>query len=206
MNVVLTGENFPVGSLKLGDFEYRHRKLTETLRLPIALRGETHGGNVVMQVLPDRFEASIMRVDDSANQAAGLLELVEVFQDYVGRRSVSGVGLNVQLAMEAPGNRRADVYRTLVNATLVDEVLESDDEVVGDLNFYFKKGNEDRARVLVKMSEPGDVVFDYNFHFEVRLPDRDALTCARNLPDSTAHAIELSERFQDMIDRAKVKQ
>jgi hypothetical protein len=194
-NVVLLGENFPVSSLRLEDFEFRHRVLRETLRLPVALRAETSDGSVVMQVLPDRFEVAVVRPDRLDLQIEGLLHLVEVFQEYVGRRTIRSVGHNAATILTGTAEQRSDLLAGLVHMDKINAFLNSSVAVSGDLGLKFKCGRETAARLQVRMAENDDVALDVNFHFDLDQEGLTALAAAQLLPESLVHAEALFDSF-----------
>ena len=75
--LVVLGENFPVTTLDLRDFEFRHRKLRETLRLPLIMQAESD--SVRLQVLAERFEIAVTRPDrvEVIATGAGVVQLVK---------------------------------------------------------------------------------------------------------------------------------
>ncbi len=195
MNIVLTGENFPVSSLKVEDFTFRHRPLRETLRLPVALRAEASDGRAIMQVLPDRFEVSVTQVERADVQAEGLVELVRVFQEYAGRRTIIAVGHNVTTALSSTQDLRPEILAGLVRVDELSAYLGSTAPISGDVMVKFRRGRETAARLQIRGAEADDVYLDLNFHYDLQEQGLSPLEAARLLPESLAHASQLFDSF-----------
>lgn len=192
-SVVLVGENFPVQTIKTTDFQYRHRALNETLRLPVALQAENN--LVAMQVLPDRFEVRVKTPDDVVKQAEGVSEMVNTFLEYVGRRTVTAVGHNAQWVLPGgPDFKKALAARfsNLANIETLIGVAPTD----VDLSFGFRVGAETKARASLNTSADGDAVLDFNFHFDISSPDQ-ILAAMAELPQSLGHVRTIG----DAMDR-----
>lgn len=189
-SVVLVGENFPLQSIKTSDFRYRHRALNETLRLPVAIQAENN--LVLMQVLPDRFEARIKSPDDLELQAEGLAEMVTTFLEYVGKRTVTAVGHNAQWAL--PGDQKAKraLVGRFVNMTNLEEVTGGAPSSEVDLSFSFKVGAESKARVALSTSATDGALLDCNFHFDISSPDQITSAMAE-IPNSLRHVQAIGE-------------
>jgi hypothetical protein len=199
-NIVLVGENFPVGSIRSGDFAFRHRQLVEKIRLPVALQAERDG--VTLHVLPVRFQAAVTRVDQADVQAQGLVEMTELFFEYVGRRSVTSVGHNVVWTVEelAVAERLLDV---LVDAGRLREVLPAD-PFATQLTLKFRDGAEPTVTLALKERDPGAVTLEFNFNFDTA-GDGSAVDAVRGLPSSLQSATDLARRFEGLVpDREAV--
>ncbi|GAA3013646.1 hypothetical protein [Microbacterium aurantiacum] len=199
-SVVLVGENFPVQTIKIADFQYRHRALSETLRLPVALQAENN--LVAMQVIPDRFEVRVKTADDLAVQTDGVSAMVDTFLEYVGKRTVTAVGHNAQWVLPGgPGSKKALASRfaSLPNIEAIIGVPPSD----VDLSFGFKLGQETRARASMTTSSEGEALLDFNFHFDISGPA--AITTAiAELQTSLTHVRAIGEamdRQNSMVNR-----
>ena len=188
-SVVLVGENFPVQTIKTADFQYRHRALNETLRLPVAMQAENN--LVAMQVLPDRFDVRIKTPDDLAKQAEGVSTMVETFLEYVGKRTVTAVGHNAQWVLPGgPASKKAlaSKFANLASIESLTGVAPTD----VDLAFGFRLGSETKARASLNTSAEGDAVLDFNFHFDISDPGQ-ILAAMAQLPTSLAHIATIGE-------------
>lgn len=194
-NLVLTGDNFPVSSIKVSDFTFRHRNLKEILRIPVALQAENDV--VSLQVLADRFQVAVMTPDHVPTQAAGIQEMANTFLEYVGRRTLTAVGHNIQWVLSGSEARKAAFVDSLTRKETLSSVLGSDD-YGADLTLLFTRGTESQARMLVQTSSPGDVTLDFNFHFD--LSDGGSVADALNaLEDSLQHVEDLSRSMESLF-------
>jgi len=182
-SVVLVGENFPVQTIKTADFQYRHRALNETLRLPVAMQAENN--LVLMQVLPDRFDVRIKSPDDLAKQAEGITEMVATFLEYVGKRTVTAVGHNAQWILPGGPDAKKALASRFANLNSIESLTGVPPTDV-DLSFGFKVGEETKARASLNTSAEGDAVLDFNFHFDISAPEQIVGAMAQ-LPTSLSH-------------------
>ncbi|GAB3603245.1 hypothetical protein [Microbacterium aureliae] len=192
-SVVLVGENFPVQTIKTTDFQYRHRALNETLRLPVAMQAENN--LVAMQALPDRFEVRVKTPDDLARQAEGVSEMVGTFLEYVGRRTVTAVGHNAQWAIPGGAESKKALASHFSNLASIEALVGVAPTDV-DLAFGFRLGAETKARASLNTSADGDALLDFNFHFDISSPDQIVAAMAE-LPHSLNHVRTIG----DAMDR-----
>lgn len=198
-NVVLVGENFPVTSIKVADFEYRGRALKERMRVPVVVQAENE--LVSMQVLPDRFEVTVKSPDQLDIQTKGVSELVSTFLDYVGRRTVSAVGHNARWTIPKSLELRDEIARAIVNSGTLSEVLGTDKFGV-DVAIAFKTSNGGTGRMTVATIAQSDVVLDFNFHFDVPAQGEPAEIVALAL-SSLTQVSALAENIEAIV--AKVR-
>lgn len=182
-SVVLVGENFPVQTIKTTDFQYRHRGLNETLRLPVAIQAENN--LVAMQILPDRFEVQVKTPEDLTKQAEGVAEMVTTFFEYVGRRTVTAVGHNAQWVLAGNSKSKTALASQFANLSSIETLLGVAPTGV-DLAFEFRLGAETKARASLNTSVDGDAILDFNFHFDISSPDQ-IVTAMTELPRSLEH-------------------
>lgn len=188
-SVVLVGENFPVQTIKTADFQYRHRALNETLRLPVALQAEN--SLVAMQVLPDRFDLRVKAPDDLAKQAEGLSSMIDTFLEYVGKRTVTAVGHNAQWVLPGGPDSKKALASRFANLSNIESLIGVPPTDV-DLTFGFKLGSESRARASLSTSAEGDALLDFNFHFDISEPGQITKAMAE-LPASLASVRTIGE-------------
>lgn len=201
LGLVLLGDSFPVSSLRAEDFEFRHRALKESFRLPVAFQAEND--RVRMQVLPERFDASILKVDDVDIQAVGLQEMARTFLEYVGRRTVTAVGHNVGFKVAVAEPSQAALGR-LMNKDAVDEILGSTGPVTSQLTFQFKRGAESQCRVLVASgSDDNSLGLDFNFHFDLLAEGLSASEAIDRFDESLANARDVASAIGKTISGVK---
>lgn len=195
-SVVLVGENFPVQTIKTTDFVYRHRPLSETLRLPVALQAEN--GLVSLQVLPDRFEVRVKSPDDLAVQCEGVTAMVKTFLEYVGRRTVTAVGHNAQWAIAGTSEAKQALAARFANMTEIASILGATPEGV-DLMVDFHRGSETKARLSIGTASDGDTLLDFNFHYDIS-----GHTEIDQALDRLHESLGFAESIGEAVDRASV--
>lgn len=195
-SVVLVGENFPVQTIKTTDFVYRHRPLSETLRLPVALQAEN--GLVSLQVLPDRFEVRVKAPDDLAVQCEGVTAMVKTFLEYVGRRTVTAVGHNAQWAITGSSETKQALVARFANMAEIASILGAAPESV-DMMVDFHRGAEAKARLSIGTASDGDAVLDFNFHYDIS--DHTEIDQAL---DRLHESLGFAESIGEAVDRASV--
>lgn len=192
-SVVLVGENFPVQTIKTTDFQYRHRALNETLRLPVALQAENN--LVAMQVLPDRFDVRVKTPNEVVKQAEAVAHMVDTFLEYVGKRTVTAVGHNAQWILSGGSDTKKALATRFANLPNIESLI-GVAPVDVDLAFGFRLGAETRARASINTSGEGDAILDFNFHFDISNPEQLRLAMGQ-LPVSLGHVSKIG----DAIDR-----
>ncbi|MDN4639061.1 hypothetical protein QCD70_02265 [Agreia sp. PsM10] len=194
-NLVMTGENFPVSSVRVDDFSFRHRPLKEMVRVPIAIQAENE--LATMQILSERFDVAVKKPDDLDKQSEGLVQLATTFFDYVGRRTITAVGHNAQWLLPGSESRKSEILRLLANQAPAETMLGTN-PITADLAYSFKRGNESIARVTVSTSNPGDVVLDFNFHFDLSAHGS-AVEAVDQLRDSLRIVEEIGHNMEALV-------
>ncbi|QDM55847.1 hypothetical protein SEA_MAGICMAN_30 [Gordonia phage MagicMan] len=158
-NIVLVGPNFPVGAIKVADFSFRHRTLTQKeTPVPIILEAEARG--LALQILPERFQATVTDPRDVEADAADLVKLVKTFFDYVGPKSITAVGHNLQQTIAG----KAAPARQLLNLDLANKMLgESVDST--DVQLYSAETGGKRTRVQVTDAGVAELLIDVNVNY-----------------------------------------
>lgn len=191
---VVAGDSFPVASLRIGDFEFRHRAFRETVRIGPALQADSRG--VQMAVLSDRFSLTVSEVDHLDIQAEGAMEVVRTFREYVGRRSLTALGHNVQFEVSRPGLGDA-VFDNLFQVERLRESLRPHGGLSGGATIALQTGGSETVTNLTLAPPESDkLVLNFNFHYE--LAQNDEFEVALNdLPRALATAAELATRFEE---------
>lgn len=191
-NIVLVGDNFPVQSMRTSDFMFNHRDLKETLRLPMALTAETKGAN--LQILPNRLQASTTEVRDPEASAQRLVDMINPFFDYVGRRSLTAVGHNAQFTLGSPGDKDR-ILEKLINANIAAEIV-GNKSSAADLHLYFpsSEGNTSRLAFLCQ-PDTDSIIMDFNINFD--------LTSGGNSGEAIALFMNSLRTMQDIATRAE---
>lgn len=199
-NVVLVGENFPISSIRVSDFVYRHRELKEILRVPVAVQAENE--LVAISVLPDRFQAAIKSADQLAVQCEGLQELVATFLDYAGKRTIKGVGHNARWTIPDSQRIRSRVASIFVNSDAVSAVIGAT-EPLADVSVVFEGPHGSKGLMTVPSIADSDVTLDFNFHFDVPQMGEPAQLAAW-LQQSLETVSTLSLGFESRVEGIRV--
>ncbi|WP_433622945.1 hypothetical protein [Nocardia sp. CA-120079] len=164
-NIVLVGENFPISNIKASDFIFNHRQLQETLRLPVALQAQTRG--VMLQILPERFEAAVSDSRSVALDAERLSEMVSSIFEYIGPKSIKAVGHNAQYIVEGTEGRKKNLSQKLLSDNLINNSLGISTDSA-DVHVYFWTSTQKRGRLgfLTETDNPRTVL-DFNINFDV---------------------------------------
>jgi hypothetical protein len=201
LSIVITGENFPVESVDLGDFSFLGRPIRETVRLPMVVVAQA--GEFRIQVLPDRFDVTVASFASVEDKPPVLLANAERFvEEYVGRRSVTAIGHNFQSGFATSAIRKEEVLARLAHPDPLRQLFGGGEGILGDFVFQTRRGEEDRLRLsVVTTTSPDDqVVLDFNFHFDVRRaggrPPREALEA---FPESLRIASQIDETFPTLF-------
>lgn len=198
-NLVLTGENFPVQSFKAEEFEFNHRTLRETLRVPIVMQAENRG--VQLQVLPDRIQATVTDVRDIDSNATNLTLMLEPVFDYVGAKSIEAVGHNAQFFLD-PSISKDSVADALLNQGIVNTIL-AREPANADIQIYVPVLNGAILKMgLLTHTEVAPVVLDFNVHFELK--GTSAKTAIGHLRESLRIMSEMATRAQTALQRQEV--
>lgn len=199
-NIVLIGDNFPIATINLADFEFNHRKLTEKLRVPVLLQAEARSLN--LQILPDRFEATVVDSRNPVEDAKHLVKTVEPMFEYSGPKSVRAVGHNAQFVVAGTAGRKRQALSQLVNfdksTTLVGTHADA-----GDLHLYFRVGNETRSRVAVLSETPNEsVVLDFNINYDTT-SGLSARSAVEDIVNSITTILAIAGRLEASLSEAK---
>jgi len=194
-NVVFAGENFPISSIKTSDFVFRHRPLVETVRLPVLLQAAAGGASI--DVLNERFIATITTPDKIDVQILGLQDLARTFLEYVGKRTITATGHNLQFALDGVDSPRERINAHFLRKTSVEELLGTP-KFTADLQFALDGPNGARVRVAIVTDAPEVPTVDFNFNFEAaQVAPEEALDhftssyqYAQNIVDSLNNAVQ----------------
>lgn len=195
-NLVLVGDSFPVSSMSASDFEFRGRRFKEQVRLGPVLQASTR--EVQLTLLPDRLQVTVSAPDDLEKQAAGVLEVVTTFREFVGRRTINAVGHNVQAAYKSPEQASA-LVNDLVNKDNAAALFGLGENPQAALTLVSKVGSEDifRLNLAGMLGEPPNqrIGMDFNFEFNKDLGGLDLDFAIGELPASLGHAERMLESF-----------
>lgn len=194
-NVVLVGDNFPVSSIRISDFLYRHRPLKEIMRVPVMVQAENE--LFWMQVLPDRFEATVKNPDQLDIQTEGVLGIITTFLEYAGRRTVTAVGHNARWVIPDSFELRDQISRSILNSGTLSEVLGTD-EFSSNVTLVFKADNGSKGQMTVATTAESDVTLEFNFNFDIPAMGEPAEAAAKVL-SSLTQAITLSEKVEAIV-------
>lgn len=190
-SVVLIGDSFPVQSIKTEDFVFRHRPLKETMRLPVAIQA----GNafVSMQVLPERFEVTVLSADHVTEQVQGVTSMLGVFLDYVGKRTITALGHNFSWKIPNSEPVRHALARKLVDSAALEEVLGLPTSGV-DIAARFSSGTATYGQVNFATMNEGDAYVNFNFHYDLTTPSADVHAAIAELSISLQTSAEIGRR------------
>lgn len=194
-NVVILGDSFPVSSLRAGDFHVRHREFKEELRVGPAFQAKSR--EVTITALPDRFSVNVESPNELEIQVAGLDEVLEVFLDYVGRRSIKAMGHNAVVVLP----QKVSLYREFFGGGPINDWLASTgDPRASAIVLEFKRHDEDKASVTLGENDNGDTLLTFNFHYDLegKGPERWA-TAASGLLRSLRTADEMAASFTQVV-------
>jgi len=194
-SVVFAGENFPISSIKTSDFVFRHRPLIETVRLPVLLQAAA--GAASIDVLNERFIAAISAPDKVDVQISGIQDLARTFLEYVGKRTISATGHNLQFALDGIDSAREKISAHFVQGTAVREALGTENFTT-DLQFGFEGQNGSRVRLAIVTEGTELPTVDFNFNFDAaKVAPEEALDHfkssylqAQNIVDTLTKAIQ----------------
>lgn len=195
-NLVLVGDSFPVSSMSASDFEFRGRRFKEQVRLGPVLQATTR--EVQLTLLPDRFQVTVTAPDDLEKQAAGVLEVVTTFREFVGSRTINAVGHNVQAAYKSP-EQAAALMNDLVKKEDAAALFGLVETPKAALTLVSKVGNEDifRLNLAGTLGEPPNprLAMDFNFEFNKDLGGLDLEFAIGELHVSLEHAGRILDKF-----------
>lgn len=196
-SVVLTGESFPVQSIKTADFKFRHRDLTETMRVPVALQAEN--AFVAMQILPERFEVIVKSADHVTEQVAGVTDMLNVFLEYVGKRTVTALGHNAQWLMKGSDARKSELVQQLTRQDAIAEILGANPAGT-DVAVKFSRGSATQCQATFATMNDGDIVIHFNFHHDLSAPGATIEAAISGLAESLRVASEIGESADSKIN------
>jgi hypothetical protein len=205
VTLVMLGDNFPVSSIRVSDFQFGHRDLRETLRLPIIVQAE--GRDITMQVVPERFEIRLVNPVNLSTRAEGIQGLADTFLEYVGRRTVKAVGHNAIWTAPVSQAQAEAVTSFLIHGDEIQAITGSVGPVAADVSIRFRRGAETQARLLVPAAEDGNLRLDFNFHFDLGSEgfSDGAAEAVALLPESLDHSRLVAESFAEALLRQGVQ-
>ncbi|UYL86882.1 hypothetical protein SEA_RAVENCO17_29 [Gordonia phage RavenCo17] len=197
-NIVLLGSNLPVDSIDLSDFSFRHRELTETLRVPVALQAEARG--VKLSIFGERFEVAVVDPYDVPKDANHLVEMATTFFEYVGPRSITATGHNAQFTIDGTGDKKAHVQSALMKMDNARDLI-GHDITAADAAFYLKLDAQSVTRMSIFTRNEGDVVVDFNVNYD--RGDLKATEAVQRFPDNLLRISDIVERLgTKLIEKA----
>ena len=201
-NVVLVCENFPVGALDLSDITFRGRKFREHLRVGPMIQASTR--NVSLLVVPDRLQITVAKPDNLVVLSEGVSEVVSGLREYVGRRSITAVGHNIQAHLSPAGTQSQVIVRSMLDVSALSTLLGVDRIHEGQINVVSKLGRETTLRLTLGTdAASGRDALDLNFDFQVLTEGELGLDEAiAELPVSLEHALAIRSRFASETSQA----
>jgi hypothetical protein len=192
-SLVLIGDSFPVQSIKIEDFKFRHRDLKETMRVPVALQAEN--SFVALQILPERFEVTVKNADHLPQQIEGVTEMTNVFLDYVGKRTLSALGHNVQWHMVGSDAYKEQLIGQLTRQDAIADILGTQPRGTDVLvKFAHASATECQANFATKGD--GDAFVHFNFHYDLQAPGSDVALALSEM----SQCVETAERIGKAAD------
>lgn len=200
LNIVLLGENFPVSTIKLEDFEYNHRKLRESMRLPVLLQAEAVGRPVTLQVVPDRFQVSVAAVRDPGEEIVHLANMAEQIFEYSGPKSISAVGHNAQFVVEGTQGRNLEAIACFMDIAKVNDALGLK-STGADIHLYFQLDDGTQGRVAILSNANPAVVLDFNINYPTtgKSGELTARKALHQAADSIAGIMVIAERLESAL-------
>lgn len=199
-NIVVVGNNFPVGSMSASDFSFRHRPFKEVLRVPVAMSAEN--GLAELLIVPERLQIEIKTPDDIETQSAGASEVVKTFLEFVGKRSVTAVGHNVHIVIEDTEPIRQQISQALLRHDVAASVL-GRELTAANFAFAYEGPQGCVGQMNVTTSAAKDVELHFNFHYpSATYPDIEA--SVGWLPESVASAVGAASRFEKLVEGVRV--
>jgi len=195
-SVVVLGDSFPVQSIKTSDFRFRHRDLKETMRVPVALQAEN--AFVTMQVLPERFEVGVKTADHLEKQIEGVSDMLHVFLDYAGRRTITAIGHNAQWVIENSADRKTQIAQMFTNQGSIENLLEATPTAT-DLMVQFAQGSATMCQLNVITTQAGDASLHFNFHYDLTTAGMVIETAIESLRDNLTIAQTIGARAAALI-------
>ncbi|MGW4844896.1 hypothetical protein [Nocardia brasiliensis] len=201
-SIVLVGDNFPVPNINVSDFEFNHRLLKETLRLPMVVQAQARG--VSIQVLPERFEATVTAPVSPQEGAERLIEMTNGIFDYVGPKSIKAVGHNAQYLVEGTEGRKQEISLSLLDRDLSQGAL-GVPLIDTDVHLYFKaqSGSKGRMAFLTETDNPMTAL-DFNINFDIG-GSGSAREAVSAFPESLREIEEIAQRVEAVLSAERVK-
>lgn len=189
LGLVVLGNNLPVTTIDLDDFEEILGPLTLDVRAPIAIQAKAGSCTFVMMENRVSLEWSEPIPDDARERMAKAIGAYA--NEYAGKRAPTAMGQNFQGVLESlvPGR---DLLRTFLDTSRVDRVLMSDAPTGSSLTLFFKRGRETGAQLVLSAPEEDAMKVGYAFNFHFDLTRRDGPSFTEALQDW-----EKSERFME---------
>lgn len=193
-NIVLVGSNIPVPTIDLNDFEFRHRQLRQILRLPVALQAEAPG--VQLSIVPVRFEVAVTEPHDQAQDANQLVQMAQVFFQYVGPRSLTATGHNVQFTIDGTAERKDEVRRYLIEMDRAQDLV-GHDLLGADAAVFFRFDQESVTRMNFTTMVDGDVAVDVNVNYDRQ--DLSATEAVARFPHNLAAIAAIADNLETRL-------
>jgi hypothetical protein len=190
-SVVLLGDSFPVQSIKTEDFVYRHRALKETMRVPVAIQAEN--AFVSMQILPERFEITVRSADHLPEQIEGVKSLLDVFLEYVGKRTISALGHNVSWEITGSEPVRHHFARQLTASAAMEDLLGRPATGI-DIAARFDSGIATTSQANIATMNGGDAFINFNFHYDLTAPGLDVRAAIDEMESCLQTSTEIGRR------------
>lgn len=200
-NTVMVGENFPVQTVQVSDFEFRGRKFQEQMRVGPALQAGSRG--VTMLALPDRFQVNVLEPDDLDIQAVGVRQVARTFQEYLGRRSVTHVGHNAQVCF--PPEAYPAAIEALTNRAPIRDILGLQGDPAVLLVYAAEIGAGVQLKLqLAEQAVTGKLQLDFNFDYDLTSGDLSLDDALDGLRASLQRVEEVHQDFQSKIIGGRV--
>lgn len=187
--LVVLGNNLPVATIDLADFEDDLGPLSVEVRAPVAIQAKA--GTCTFQMLENRASLDWKEPipDDARERMAKAMRTYA--NDYAGKKAPTAMGHNLQgeLRSEIPARQ---LLRSFLNTERIDPILMSDSPQGAALTLFFKRGRETRAQLILAASMEDEMTLTYSFNFHFDLADPDAPTFEEALQEW-----EKSERFAE---------
>ena len=187
-NIVLVGSNFPVSAVKVADFSFRHRVLTQKpTPVPIILEAEARG--LSLQILPERFQATVTDPRDVAADTADLVKLAMAFFEYVGPKSITAVGHNLQQNIIGRAAPSLDLLNLDLASTMLGEPVDA-----ADIQLFSAESEGRRTRVQIADAGMTEPLIDINVNYDpAKFPTTRAVD---ELPKSIAALVTLAGQIE----------
>lgn len=193
LNIVFIGGQPKISQLDLADFEFFGAQIEERIRLPIAI--QLTAGPFRLEMLPERSLIGL-KGDADDDQRAALIKNAEVLlKDYLGRRSVTAVGLNFVFSLAPDLN--GQLSRTLLDANVVGAIFDEPADVSARVSLVIPSIVEG-STLTCGLNSADDMVLkaDFNYHFALGSQNMPSSVGVLGLHDAVhEHASVLASRI-----------